>query len=390
MSTDPTRGNRDLDDPLGQSAKPKAGRSFRVSRSHVAGSLILVAVVAGAGYSAFLGEPLRAPTEPEEPPVVAEVTDPEATDAPAPVASGPAVIKVTPDGAAPAADNAASSNSVLVIRDPSAVTQNPRMAHLPDRSLVKKTDYGQLPVTAADGRRPFDVYAGPWSGRRGARVAIVIGGMGLSQTGTQAAIAKLPSEVTLGFATQGNSLGRWMQTARQEGHEIILQVPLEPFDYPQVNPGRNTLTIDAATSGDLTDLYWALGRTTNYTGIMNHMGARLLSDGSALTPVMAELGKRGLMFLDDGSTARSAASSLAPVNKVPFAAGDAVIDLKQSRGDILEALDGLEATARARGYAIGTGSAFDVTVDTVAEWVREARKRGIEIVPVSALAADPK
>ena len=76
-------------------------------------------------------------------------------------------------------------------------------------------------------------------------MAIVIGGLGVSQTGTQEAIAKLPAEVTLAFASQGNSLGRWMQVARQGGHEIVMQVPLEPFDYPNVNPGRNTLTVEA-------------------------------------------------------------------------------------------------------------------------------------------------
>ena len=50
----------------------------------------------------------------------------------------------------------------------------------------------------------------------------------------------------------------------------------------------------------------------------------------------------------------------------------------------------LEATARAKGYALGTGSAFDITVDTVTSWVAEAKKRGIEIVPVSAVAVDPE
>ena len=90
-----------------------------------------------------------------------------------------------------------------------------------------------MPIRAADGRRPVDVYARPWSGARGARVAIVIGGLGVSQTGTQEAIDKLPAEVTLAFAPQGNSIGRWMQAARRKGHEIVMQVPLEPFDYPE-------------------------------------------------------------------------------------------------------------------------------------------------------------
>ena len=70
-------------------------------------------------------------------------------------------------------------------------------------------------------------------------------GLAVSQTGTQEAIEKLPAEVTLAFAPQGNSIGRWMQAARRKGHEIFMQVPLEPFDYPNVNPGRNTLTVAA-------------------------------------------------------------------------------------------------------------------------------------------------
>ena len=56
-----------------------------------------------------------------------------------------------------------------------------------------------------------------------------------------------------------------------------MQVPLEPFDYPNVNPGRNTLTVDGdARRKTSKSLHWALSRTTNYTGVMNYMGAPLL------------------------------------------------------------------------------------------------------------------
>jgi polysaccharide deacetylase 2 family uncharacterized protein YibQ len=181
-----------------------------------------------------------------------------------------------------------------------------------------------------------------------------------------------------------------MQEARRTGHEIAMQLPLEPFDYPNVNPGRNTLTVDATPAENLKRLRWALSRTTNYTTVMNYMGALFCADEDAMAPVMAELGRRGLGYLDDGSSARSVASGLAVKDGVPFAVGDTTIDAVQDRGAILKKLDELEATARAKGFAIGTGSAFGVTVDTVAAWVNEAKKRGIEIVPVSAVAADPE
>ncbi|MER9055953.1 divergent polysaccharide deacetylase family protein [Mesorhizobium sp. M0213] len=392
---------KDIERPLGQAIRPSRSGGG-ISAGAVAAALVVLSVVGVSSAIALRDKPFRKLQE-------VAVSTPK-TPAAADTAAAPA--KATPETAAPS--NASGANitgpktggpqiihvqteegdgppeAAIVIRDPSTIGQNLRIAHIPDKALIEASETGPLPIRAADGRRPFDVYARPWSGARGARVALVIGGLAVSQTGTQAAIAKLPAEVTLAFAPQGNSIGRWMQVARQGGHEVIMQVPLEPFDYPNVNPGRNTLTVAATPDENLKNLRWALSRTTNYTGVMNYMGARFSADATAMGPLMAELGKRGLAYVDDGSSARSLAPELALKDGVPFVGGDTAIDAVQDRGAILKKLDGLEATARAKGFAVGIGSAFDLTVDTVSSWVTEAKKRGIEIVPISAVAIDPE
>ncbi|MDQ2634292.1 MAG: divergent polysaccharide deacetylase family protein [Pseudomonadota bacterium] len=385
---------KDIDRPLGQATGTAARpRSLKPTARSAIGALCVLSILAVSSAIALRERPFRKPaisvtTTPlvSEAETVVEPAPEMATATPAPAAGprgGASIIHVDPD-------DADRGNGVIIIRDPSAIGQNLTVAHLPDPALIEESGTGPLPIRAADGRRPVDVYARPWSGARGARVAIVIGGLGLSQTGTQEAIQKLPAEVTLAFAPQGNSIGRWMKAARQKGHELLMQAPLEPFDYPNVNPGRNTLTVAATAGENIEKLHWTLSRTTNYTGIMNYMGARFVADAKAMAPVMAELGRRGLLYLDDGSTARSVASDLALKDRVPFASGDAIIDAERDRGAILKELDQLEATARAKGFALGTGSAFDVTVEAVTSWVAEAKKRGIEIVPVSAVALDPE
>jgi polysaccharide deacetylase 2 family uncharacterized protein YibQ len=384
--------DKDIDKPLG---KELAGKRPREAswRPDAKGVLMLAGAIGIVGASVALAlrdEGFRRAT-----PTAVELTGvPEAAGEGGPDAgpaareaassSGPSIIRVEPPG------DGAQARDVVIIRDPAAIGQNPRVAHLPDRDLIEETEFGPLPKRAEDGRRPFDVYARPWSGARGARIAIVIGGLGLSQTGTQNAIERLPGEVTLAFAPQGNSLQRWMEAARRDGHEIIMQIPLEPFDYPRIDPGRNTLTLDAGTDANLDRLRWALGRTTNYTGVMNYMGARFVADRAAFEPVLDEIGRRGLLYLDDGTSARSLSAKLAAERGVPLAAGDTVIDSARERGEILKKLDELERIARAKGLAVGTGTAFDLTVATVADWIGEARRRGIEIVPVSAVAADPE
>ncbi|MET2831953.1 divergent polysaccharide deacetylase family protein [Mesorhizobium shangrilense] len=385
---------KDIERPLGQTVRPRAASSGISARAVTAGVVVL-AVVGISGAIALREKPFRKPqeavvstpmvaaTEPTVAPVSQLAPATRKPETPAKT-GGPQIIHVQQE------EGDGPPKAAIVIHDPSTIGQNLKIAHIPDKALIEASDTGPLPIRSADGRRPFDVYARPWSGARGARVAIVIGGLAVSQTGTQAAIAKLPPEVTLAFAPQGNSIGRWMQAARQSGHEIVMQVPLEPFDYPNVNPGRNTLTVAGTADENLKNLHWALSRTTNYTAVMNYMGARFSADAAAMGPFMAELGKRGLAYIDDGSSSRSLAPDLALKDGVPFVSGDTAIDAVQDRGAILKKLDGLEATARAKGFAVGIGSAFDLTVDTVSTWVAEAKKRGIEIVPISAVAIDPQ
>lgn len=393
-----THTAKDIERPLGQSAGTQATpRRLMPPLRSLALGLGAVAVLAVSSAIALRERPFRNPAmSVTSTPEVAEAKAAPAAEAPAEIApAGPSAQPVTPRKDGPSIihvnpESAGKGDGVIIIRDPSALGQDLATAHLPDRALVEDSETGPLPIRAADGRRPVDVYARPWSGARGARVAIVIGGLAVSQTGTQEAIEKLPAEVTLAFAPRGNSIGRWMQAARRKGHEILMQAPLEPFDYPNVDPGRNTLTVAATPEENVEKLRWTLSRTTNYTGVMNYMGARFVGDSDAMQPVMAELARRGLLYLDDGSTARSAAPDLAVKNRVPLASGDAIIDGERDRGAILKKLDQLEATARAKGFALGTGSAFDVTVDAVTSWVAEAKRRGIEIVPVSAVAMDPE
>lgn len=268
--------------------------------------------------------------------------------------------------------------------------QDPRMAATPNEDLLEDSPAGRLPIIGPDGLRPVDQYARPWSGARGTRIALVVGGLGLSQTGTQKAIRDLPADVTLGFAAAGNSLQRWMQEARRSGHEILMQVPMEPFDYPSNDPGPHALRIGLSPKKNLAELHRSLAEITNYTGVMNYLGGRFLSDADALEPVMRDLGKRGLLFLDDGTSAQSLSGKLADAFDVPHGFADLTLDTELSQGAILRKLDELERIARRNGTAIGVASAFDESVAAIAAWIGEAQGRGIEIVGVSALVKDPQ
>ncbi|MET3585526.1 polysaccharide deacetylase 2 family uncharacterized protein YibQ [Pseudorhizobium tarimense] len=270
------------------------------------------------------------------------------------------------------------------------IGQDPRLAGTPNEDLLEDSPYGPLPVRGQDGLRPMDQYARPWSGTRGTRIAIVVGGLGLSQTGTQRAIEKLPPEITLAFASSGNSLQRWMQTSRRQGHEILIQVPMEPFGFSASDSGATTLLTRLPPEENIARLHEAMGKITGFTGIINYQGARLLSDPDALEPLLRDISSRGLLFLDDGSSAQSVSGTISKAIDLPHGFADMTLDVQLDKNAIVQKLDDLERLALRKGSAVGFASAFDESVDAIEQWVEEASSRGIEIVGVSAVVDDPQ
>ena len=270
----------------------------------------------------------------------------------------------------------------VVISDPSQPNAM-ALVSAPVADLVESGKYGPLPKIAANGLRPLDAYARPSTAPNGTpRIAIVIGGVGIDSAGSQQAI-DLPGAVTLALAPYGTDLKATMAAARAAGHELLLQIPLEPYNYPSNDPGPYTLTVDATAAKNIDRLHWLMSRVTNYVGVVNYMGARFTGEADAMTPVLAEIGRRGLLYLDDGSSGRSQAVALA--GNTPVLRADMVLDADLTPSAIDEKLNQLRAIARQRGYAIATGSAFAATIDRVAAFARAAADNGVAIVPLSSL-----
>lgn len=277
-----------------------------------------------------------------------------------------------------------------VLPDPATVPTDPgaptALTVTPDKRITEEGRYGPIPVVSEEGARALDYYARPFDNQTVgvARIAIVVGGLGLSQTGTQDAINRLPQEVTLAFAPYGSSLDRWQSRARRAGHELLLQIPLEPFDFPDNDPGPHTLLVKMTPQANSDRLHWLMSRITNYVGVANYMGARFTSHADSVKPLLEEIKRRGLMYFDDGTSPRSTVASMSNATQTPFAGADVVLDAVPSKDEIDARLLKLEATARSKGFAIGMANALPISIDRISEWAQSLEARGLQLVPVSA------
>ena len=264
---------------------------------------------------------------------------------------------------------------------------------LADPALVENTRQGPLPRIADDGRRPMQAYAAPAappaSGAK-FKIAIVVSGLGLSATATKAALDGLPAAVTLGLAPYAGDVGQWAAQARERGHEILLEIPMEPYDFPDSDPGPHTLRAGQDEDANIQRLTWALTRFTGYAGVTNLLGQRFLSDSAALSPVLTYLNRRGLYFFDNGAAAQSVAPTVAGQVGIPAVQSGAALDTIQSALEIDRHLSELETQARANGSAVGSAFLYPVSIQRIAAWAKGLQARGFVLVPVSAIVTAPK
>jgi polysaccharide deacetylase 2 family uncharacterized protein YibQ len=238
---------------------------------------------------------------------------------------------------------------------------------------------GPLPVDSPDGRTPAQAYARPFAANGKPRVALIIGGLGLNAKTTREAIDALPPEVTLSFVPYADGLQGWIDMARAAGHEVLLEAPMEPKDYPQNDPGPYTLMADGQAPETTRRLDWLLSRASGYFGVTNYLGSKFVASPGAMGIFEGELRTRGLAFVDDGSAAHIGGGILR-------ASADRIVD-DQLDGAAIEAqLTALETEALHSGAAMGSGFAYPVTLEEAAKWTAALSAHGIQLVPASALA----
>jgi polysaccharide deacetylase 2 family uncharacterized protein YibQ len=227
----------------------------------------------------------------------------------------------------------------------------------------------------------FAAVHGPALGRK--MIAVIIDDMGLDKKRSARAVG-LPGPMTLSYLTYARTLKGQAATAREAGHEIMIHVPMEPDDS-SAYAGPKSIRRDLSDGEIKRRLDWALGRLDEYVGINNHMGSRYTTYRPGMAVVLAEVKRRGLLFIDSRTSSKSVSEVVATDLSVPFAARDVFLDDDPSRENVRLRLVELEKIATKKGYAIAIGHPYDTTLGVLEEWLPTLSSRGFVLVPVSAI-----
>jgi hypothetical protein len=266
---------------------------------------------------------------------------------------------------------------------------SPSASPLPRAPLAGFTERGAnglLPIIAANGRTPAQAYARPFTHQADKpMISVIIGGLGFNARATQQAIDELPPEITLSFVPYAQDLQTWIDRARAAGHEVMLELPMEPFDPDADDTGPQTLLASAPAAQNVTRLEQLLSKAAGYFGVTNYQGARFATSSSAAQPVVQQLRRRGLAFLTSGLGQRTALAAAAQTAGLPSASADRIVDVRREADAIDDQLLNLEALALQNQSAIGAGFAYPVTIEQVGRWARDVTTRGYQLAPASAV-----
>lgn len=289
-----------------------------------------------------------------------------------------------PIGSGDAAD---ASFTVTEIESNAAPAPASPLAKAPVPGFFERTPAGDLPKISADGRTPAQVYARPFAAQVATpRVSLIMGGLGLNQKHTLSAINELPPEVTLSFVPYANDLQTWINRARAAGHEVLLELPMEAYDYPNVDTGPHTLLTSAKPEENLRRLNLLMGKASGYYGVTNYQGAKFATDARAAEPVLKALKDRGLVFMHDGSASRSVLPETASGAGLAFSVADRIVDAEPSADAIDRELLQIEALASQNGKAVGVGYAYPVTIEQFRVWTAGLKAKGYQLSPASSAA----
>ena len=288
-------------------------------------------------------------------------------------------------------DQAAEDDSETAIANQSKETKNTlnnsdALVGIIFPHITEETETGPLPVIAPDGRQPWLEYSrGFKRADRKPRIALIISNLGLSDTYTKATLELLPEDITLSFSHVAPRLKSWVREARQKGHEILLDIPMEPIGFPKNDPGRATLLTSSNEVENLNRLEHIMKQAGGYVGLLGTLGTKFMLHSETFLPVLRSIKQRGLIYVDSRSTSRSLGPELASSIQLPKAFNNVFVDKEPSQEKIKNKLDELERIALKRRFAVGIAQPLPITIEILSQWTKELKTKQIALAPITAI-----
>ena len=257
----------------------------------------------------------------------------------------------------------------------------------PMEGLSEDTPDGRLPkIREEDHMTPFEAYRRPFAKLKAGTPFISIGviDFGLSGDASKQALTDLSPDVSMVMTPYTTSSAYWINEARNNGHEVWLEMPVETDDYPRDDSGPQTLLISAIERINMKKLSWILSQADGYVGVVTPYQPAFMKSENDVRPVLNTVYERGLGFIDGATTISPPGQKFAYANAAIYDNVDSWIDIPATPEHMAASLRQLEVAAQASGSAIGMIHSTPEGLKALQTWIDGLPQKNIAIVPLSA------
>ncbi len=247
--------------------------------------------------------------------------------------------------------------------------EKPKYEIFPEKDFIPRKEPTKPPPDVAPSELP--------------RVAIIIDDLGYDPRLAQKFL-DIDTRLTFAVIPSSPFHRKVARMIGEKGGELMLHLPMEPEEYPAVDPGPGALLTNMSPDELLGRLEGNLSRIPGIKGVNGHMGSRLTASSEQMNQIFTILKRENLYFVDSFTTPRSVCESSAKLLQVPFARRDVFIDHLQDEKFIRAQMDRLVKIAQKHGEAVGIAHPHKATIKVLQEVVPEIKKK-VELTPASKL-----
>lgn len=264
----------------------------------------------------------------------------------------------------------------------------PEKTTLPLTDLIEeKAPYGALPIIRpSDGLRPFDAYRKTFPSNNLSKplIVLVMLDYGLSEQASKSVLDVFPENINFVLSNSAQKKTEWIQKAYDHGHEVWLDLAVEPENYPLNDRGTHTLLTSSSVEKNQDSLFHQLGSGAGYAGVFVSEKTPYFSSGADADFVANSVFERGLGLAINTQNIDRVVRTSAIAKKAPFYTGSMFTLTTSKQTDTL--FRTIENDARKNGFSIVLFYPFPTSQKFVLNWIGVLKASGFALAPLSVIA----
>lgn len=232
--------------------------------------------------------------------------------------------------------------------------------------------------------KPVQLYRQSFNDTKKPNLSFIITDLGLSRERTENLIKDLPGNVTLALSPYVENLNALTTTAREDGHEVWLMLPIQTADYPLVDSGPLTLLSDASMAQNSARMNTLLSLAQGHVGFVANKDHSFKSEDANINPAIKSLLSKGFGIIDSNTSGRSFLKDLSYKNEYPYAQNNFWLDENLTQLALNQKLRQIIELAEASGNVTIMMRPYPASIKALQKFLNSAAAKKFELTPASA------